>query len=74
MGGRMVCAPPENKTRTRIMTSSSTVADEQVPPKPAAATGLSSAEAEARLDQYGPNDPAPVKRGAAVVELLLSCS
>ncbi len=67
----MVCAPPENKARTRIMTSSSTVADEQVPPKPAAATGLSSAEAEARLDQYGPNEPAPAKRGSAVVELLL---
>ena len=33
--------------------------------------GLSSQEAAALFSQYGPNDPAPVKRGAAVLELLL---
>jgi Mg2+-importing ATPase len=33
--------------------------------------GLSSQEAAERLSKYGPNDPAPVKRGAAVIELLL---
>jgi Mg2+-importing ATPase len=33
--------------------------------------GLSSQEAAALFSQYGPNDPAPVKRGAAVFELLL---
>ena len=53
------------------MAPSSDVADEQALPKPPAATGLSSAEAEARLDQHGPNEPAPAKRGSAVVELLL---
>ncbi len=53
------------------MSPSSTVPDEQVPPKPPSAAGLSSAEAEARLDQYGPNEPAPVKRSSTAVELLL---
>ena len=53
------------------MTPSSTVADEQLPPKSPSAAGLSSAEAEARLDQYGPNEPAPAKRSSTVVELLL---
>jgi Mg2+-importing ATPase len=38
---------------------------------PAALHGLSSEEAARRLNQYGPNDPAPVKRGSAVVELLV---
>ncbi len=33
--------------------------------------GLSSRQAAERLSKYGPNDPAPVKRGAAVIELLL---
>jgi Mg2+-importing ATPase len=33
--------------------------------------GLSSQQAAERLSKYGPNDPAPVKRGAAVIELLL---
>ncbi len=33
--------------------------------------GLSSQEAAARLSQYGPNDPAPVKRGASVRELVM---
>jgi Mg2+-importing ATPase len=36
-----------------------------------AASGLSSREASQRLIQYGPNEPAPAKRGAAVIELLL---
>jgi len=34
-------------------------------------TGLSSQEAIERLTQYGPNEPAPIKRGAAISELLL---
>jgi Mg2+-importing ATPase len=34
-------------------------------------TGLTSAEAERRLAQYGPNDPAPKKQRPQVVELLL---
>jgi len=33
--------------------------------------GLSSSEAAERLDQYGPNEPAPPKPGAALMELLL---
>jgi len=33
--------------------------------------GLSSSEAAARLGQYGPNEPAPSKSGAALTELLL---
>ena len=53
------------------MTPSSTVADEQVPPKPQSAAGLSSAEAEARLDQYGPNEPAPAKRSSTVRRIAL---
>jgi P-type Mg2+ transporter len=53
------------------MTPSSAVADEQVPPKPPSAAGLSSAEAEARLGQYGANEPAPAKRSSTAVELLL---
>src|SRR5436190_1718225 len=36
-----------------------------------APTGLSSQEATKRLTQYGPNEPAPIKRGAAITELLL---
>ncbi len=34
-------------------------------------TGLSSAEADARLREFGPNDPAPARRRSAVTELLL---
>jgi Mg2+-importing ATPase len=37
----------------------------------AVAKGLSSKEAAARLSQYGPNEPAPAKRGASIGELLL---
>lgn len=47
--------------------------DTQVPPQPPAAVavnGLTSAEAADALSRYGPNDPAPVKRGAAIIELL----
>ena len=36
-----------------------------------APTGLSSQEATKRLTQYGPNEPAPIKGGAAITELLL---
>ena len=53
------------------MTPSSTLADEQLPPKPPSAAGLSSGEAEAHLDQYGANEPAPAKRSSTAVELLL---
>jgi P-type Mg2+ transporter len=38
---------------------------------PGVARGLSSQEASARLSQYGPNEPAPVKHGAALFELLV---
>lgn len=37
----------------------------------AASRGLTSQEAADRLSQYGPNDPATGKRGAAVIELLV---
>jgi P-type Mg2+ transporter len=36
-----------------------------------AATGLTSAQAEQRLRQFGPNDPAPARRRSAMAELLL---
>src|SRR5271157_3312899 len=36
----------------------------------AAAIGLTSQEAEARLKQLGPNDPAPPKRHSAVLEFI----
>jgi P-type Mg2+ transporter len=71
MGRRRVRAPPEKRTRACIMTPSSTVADEQAPPKPSSTAGLSSAEAEARLDRYGANEPAPAKRSSTAIELLL---
>jgi len=37
---------------------------------PAVANGLTSQEAEARLGQFGPNDPAPPKHQSAVVDFL----
>src|ERR1700722_15404 len=40
-------------------------------PETAARGGLSSQEAAARLDRYGPNEPAPAKRGAFLVGLAL---
>ncbi|MGA2722706.1 MAG: cation-transporting P-type ATPase [Bryobacteraceae bacterium] len=36
----------------------------------AAANGLTSQEAEARLKQFGPNDPAPSKHHSAVLDFL----
>ena len=36
----------------------------------AAANGLTSQEAEARLKQFGPNDPAPPQRHSAVLDFL----
>jgi len=39
-------------------------------PAQAAANGLTSQEAEARLKQFGPNDPAPPKPHSAVVDFL----
>jgi Mg2+-importing ATPase len=52
--------------------SSSPIASSgQLAPQPAVSSGLSSQEAAARLSQYGPNEPAPVKHGAAILELLL---
>ena len=39
-------------------------------PSAAASQGLTSQEAASRLAQYGPNDPTPVKHGAAILELL----
>src|SRR5271157_2716495 len=37
---------------------------------PAAPIGLTSQEAETRLKQFGPNDPAPPQRHSAVLDLL----
>src|SRR5271165_1963757 len=37
---------------------------------PAAANGLTSQEAGVRLQQFGPNDPAPPKRHSAVLDFL----
>jgi Mg2+-importing ATPase len=37
---------------------------------PPAANGLTSQEAEARLNQFGPNDPTPSERHSAVLDLL----
>ena len=34
-------------------------------------TDLTSEEAGKRLSKYGPNDPAPAKRGVAIIELLV---
>jgi P-type Mg2+ transporter len=44
---------------------------EQLSQVPTAPSGLSSREANERPSQYGPNEPAPAKRGAAVIDLLL---
>jgi len=38
---------------------------------PSPGQGLTQQEAEERLRQFGPNDPSPRRRGAAVLELLL---
>ena len=43
----------------------------QVEPPAIKSQGLSSRDAAALLSQFGPNDPAPVKRGAPVLELLV---
>jgi Mg2+-importing ATPase len=42
----------------------------QVVSSMAAANGLTSQEAEARLGQFGPNDPAPPKRHSAILDFL----
>jgi P-type Mg2+ transporter len=44
---------------------------EQQQTAPSLLQGLSSQQATARLSEFGPNEPAPVKRGAAVFELLV---
>ena len=43
---------------------------DQAAGSPAAANGLTSCEAEARLNQFGPNDPAPPARRSAALDLL----
>jgi P-type Mg2+ transporter len=53
------------------MNSSPVDVDPAAAPVDAALQGLTTSEAEKRLEQYGPNDPAPVRRAAAVIELLL---
>ena len=53
------------------MSSSSIAPGEQQHIDGALLRGLSSQEAAERLSKYGPNDPAPIKRGAAVIELLI---
>jgi Mg2+-importing ATPase len=52
------------------MNALETSAGARLPSSTQALHGLSSAEAAERLSQYGPNDPTPVRRGAAVLELL----
>jgi P-type Mg2+ transporter len=52
--------------------NSSSIAPGELPHiDPVALRGLSSEEAATRLSEYGPNEPAPAKHGAAIVELLL---
>ena len=53
------------------MNSFSTASLDDKPPASAALTGLTAQEAEARLAQYGPNDPAPVRRRALLTELVV---
>ena len=53
------------------MSSSSIATSERSHHDSSVLSGLSSQEAATRLSTFGPNDPAPVKRGAAVLELLL---
>ena len=53
------------------MNSSSILPSEETHTGSVTLNGLSSEEAAVRLRQYGPNDPAPVKRSTAVIELLL---
>ena len=53
------------KTKTAIPSGEALPSSALLPP------GLTSAEAAQRLSQYGPNDPTPVRRGAAVLELLI---
>ena len=48
-----------------------TTATAPAPPSAAPPVGLTSAEAASRLARYGLNEPAPVKRGAALMELLV---
>jgi P-type Mg2+ transporter len=52
------------------MSSAQTDVHEQRPLPPHLGPGLASFEAAERLGQYGPNEPAPARRGAAVVGLL----
>jgi magnesium-transporting ATPase (P-type) len=53
------------------MSSLPTNVSEHPAPTSTATSGLSSREAVERLGQYGPNEPTPPKRGAAVSDLLL---
>ena len=52
------------------MGSSSIPSPDHPPAPPNVSKGLTSEEAASRLSQYGPNDPTPAKRSAAVIELL----
>lgn len=52
------------------MTAIETSAEGQFPSSKQMLHGLSSEEAAKRLTQYGPNNPTPVRRGTAVLELL----
>ncbi|MFZ3329486.1 MAG: HAD-IC family P-type ATPase [Candidatus Acidiferrales bacterium] len=51
-------------TPSPVASSQQQTADNTLP------RGLTSQDAAGRLSQYGPNEPAPVKRGAAFLELL----
>ncbi len=52
------------------MNSVSSVSPGEPLSPPSTLRGLTSKEAQERFAQYGPNEPAPIKRGAALVELL----
>src|SRR5271170_4503637 len=52
------------------MSTSSLPGVEKLPTLPNMSQGLSSQEAAMRLSEHGPNDPAPAKQAATVLELL----
>ena len=59
----------DREPRQKMTSAPVNLHTEPAPSLPSA--GLSSSEAAARFSQYGPNEPAPAKSGAALTELLL---
>jgi P-type Mg2+ transporter len=60
----------EVRFRYFVMTSSLVANNKSAQISSAVPVGLSSAEVAERLAQFGSNDPTPVKRGAAIGELI----